>query len=80
MRLLSPRATERGGAEAHAKNLGLQDRVLVLTVEQFVATNVLELGTFTKSGRQETLKQIVAAYNAIVDEVETDPSLRIEVG
>lgn len=69
-----------GGAEAHARNLGLQNRVLVLTVEQFVATNILELSGFTKSGRQAALTQIIAAYNAIIAEVETDPSLRIELG
>lgn len=69
-----------GGAEAHARNLGIHERVSVLTVEQFVATNVFELSGFTRAGRQDTLKQIIDAYNSIVEEVESDPSLRIEVG
>jgi len=69
-----------GGAEAHAKNIGIDDRISVLTADQFVATNVLELSGFTRSGRQETLKQIIETYNAIVSEVESDPSLRIEIG
>jgi hypothetical protein len=36
------------------------------------------LGKFAIEGRRVALTEFVTRYNEIVDEVETDPSLRIE--
>jgi hypothetical protein len=37
------------------------------------------MGKFVMEGRRAVLKDFVARYNEIIDEVETDPSLRIEL-
>ena len=57
---------------------GLKGRVDVFDIEQFVALNVYELGKFELSGRRTAVADIVNRYNEIIDEVETDPSLKIE--
>ncbi len=65
-------------AEGLADNVGLGDRIDVFEIEQFVALNLYELGRFTAEGRRVALSDFVTRYNEIVDEVETDPSLKIE--
>jgi hypothetical protein len=65
-------------AEGLADNKGLGDRIDIFEVEQFVALNVYELGKFAAAGRRASVEGIVERYNAIIEEVETDPSLRIE--
>lgn len=62
-----------------AENKGLAERVDIFEVEQFVALNLYELGKFTADGRRTAVADLVTRYNAIVDDVETDPSLRIEL-
>lgn len=74
--------TTRSGvavAEGLAKNKGLADRVDVFEVEQFVALGLYEVGKFATEGRRLAVNDLVARYNAVVDEVETDPSLKIEL-
>ena len=66
-------------AEGLARNRGIADRVDVLEVEQFVATNIYELGAFHAETRREIVANIVERYNAIIAEHETDPSLMIEL-
>ena len=66
-------------AEGLLENVGIQDRVDVVEFEQFIATNVLEFGGFSSEGRREVFQRIVDAYNVVVDNHETDPSLRIEM-
>ena len=65
-------------AEALADNVGLGDRIDVFEIEQFIALNLYELGRFAAEGRRAALSDFVIRYNEIVDEVETDPSLKIE--
>lgn len=65
--------------EGLATNLGLADRIDIFEIEQFVALNVYELGKFVADGRKTAVDQIVKRYNEIVEQVETDPSLRIEL-
>jgi hypothetical protein len=65
-------------AEGLAEDAGLGDRIDIFEVEQFIAMNVFELGRFGAEGRSATVAEIVARYNEIIDEVETDPSLKIE--
>jgi len=66
-------------AEALADNAGCGDRIDVFEIEQFIALNLYELGKFAASGRQTAVTDVVERYNEIVDEFETDPSLKIEV-
>jgi hypothetical protein len=51
----------------------------VFEIEQFIALNLYELGKFAATGRQTAVRDVVNRYNEIVDEFETDPSLKIEV-
>lgn len=66
-------------AQGLADNVGLADRIDIFEVEQFVALNVYELGKFAAEGRKTAVTDIVGRYNEIVDEFETDPSLKIEL-
>ena len=66
-------------AEALAENVGLGDRIDIFEIEQFIALNLYEMGKFLMEGRRAVLKDFVTRYNEIIDEVETDPSLRIEL-
>jgi len=72
--------TARGlsAAEVLAENAGLGERIDVFEVEQFVALNLYELGKFAAEGRRVAVGDLVTRYNEIIDEVETDPSLKIE--
>jgi hypothetical protein len=51
-----------------------------MDAEQFIAGNLHELSAFKVADRMVTLQKLVDTYNAIIDEHETDPSLRIEIG
>lgn len=65
-------------AEGLAENAGLGERIDVFEVEQFIALNLYELGKFAAEGRRVAVGDVVNRYNDIVEEVETDPSLKIE--
>jgi Domain of unknown function (DUF4928) len=66
-------------AEALAANVGLAERIDVFEIEQFVALNLYELAKFAADGRKTAVTDLVNRYNEIVDEIETDPSLKIEL-
>jgi hypothetical protein len=66
-------------AEGLAGNAGLGERIDVFEIEQFVALNLYELGKFAADGRRVAVGGLVKRYNEIVEEVETDPSLKIEI-
>jgi hypothetical protein len=65
-------------AEGLAGNAGLADRIDVFEVEQFIALNLYELGKFAAEGRRVAVSEFVTRYNEIIEDVETDPSLKIE--
>ena len=67
-------------AESLADDKGIADRIDVFDIEQFLASNLYELGLFAPSGRKETAAKLISAYNAIIDSCETDPSLKISLG
>ncbi len=69
-----------GGAGALAKNANVDDRVDILEIEQFVATNVYEWSKFEHTQRPVRVRDLVDAYNRIIEHAETDPSLKIVVG
>jgi Domain of unknown function (DUF4928) len=66
-------------AEELAGNVGLGDRIDIFEIEQFVALNLYELGKFGADGRKTAVTDLVNRYNEIVEEFETDPSLKIEL-
>ena len=61
-----------------SENLGLEKRIDVFDIEQFVALNVYEKGKFIAEGRAHAITNLVNCYNKIIESEETDPSLRIE--
>lgn len=67
-----------GGAKALSKQAGVDDRLDVIEIEQFVATNVYEWSVFERDARPSAVQEIIERYNRIVGAVESDPSLRIE--
>ena len=66
-------------AEGLAANAGIADRLDVFEIEQFVALNLYELGKFKATGRRIAVEEMVERYNAIIEEIETDPSLKIAI-
>jgi hypothetical protein len=66
-------------AEGLASNVGLADRIDIFEVEQFVALNLYEIAKFAAEGRRIAVTDLVSRYNEIVEEFETDPSLKIEL-
>ena len=66
-------------AEGLAENAGLTERVDIFEIEQFVALNLYEWSAFEAAGRRLAIDDLVRRYNEIVEEVETDPSLKIEI-
>lgn len=62
-----------------ANRVGIDSRVDVLAIEQVISLAVLGLEGVDFEGRKVALNRIVARYNEIVDEVETDPSLKIRL-
>lgn len=65
-------------AQNLAADAGIGGRVEVWDVQQFVSTNVYEHELFNDEKRSATMRRIVETYNEIIDEYETDPSLRIK--
>ena len=68
------------GALALAKNADVAERIDILEIEQFIAINVFEWTAFQQTKRAMTIRQLVETYNRIIDECETDPSLKISMG
>lgn len=66
-------------AEVLAGQVEIADRIDVFEAEQFLAGNLYEIGKFAQAGRRTTAEQLISEYNLIIDECETDPSLRIDV-
>lgn len=69
-----------GGIRALAVNEDIADRIDVLEISQFLAINVYEWIGFKNQDRSLSLEKLIAAYNQIVDDCETDPSLKIALG
>ena len=68
------------GAGALAKNAGVEDRIDIIEIEQFVATNVYEWSQFEQSQRPLSVKKLVDTYNRIIEQSETDQSIKITIG
>jgi hypothetical protein len=66
-------------AEGLACNLGICDQIDIFEIEQFVTLNLYEWAEFGADGRETAVTDLVSRYNEIVEEFETDPSLKIEL-
>ena len=62
-----------------AEQLNVLQRIDVLDIEQFLVSNLYEHGRFAPQGRRSAVERLIAKYNEIVTEHETDPGLRIEL-
>lgn len=69
-----------GGAAALAKNAVAADRIEILEIDQFIAANVYEWSGFEHARRSNSMRELVEAYNRIIDQCETDPSMKIAIG
>ena len=67
-------------AEGLADMAGSANRIEVWDIEQFLSMNLNEHGLFCQKGRNDMAHRLVSAYNKIIDDCETDPSLKIEIG
>lgn len=76
--LLVPREQENK-ARILAQDEGIEKEVTIISIEDFVALNIIELATEESKDFFSVLKEIVEIYNKRLMEVETDLSLRIEV-
>jgi hypothetical protein len=62
-----------------AADAEISGRVEVWDIQQFLSTNIYEHGLFDEQSRTTKLADIIEKYNQIIDEKETDPSLKIEL-
>lgn len=69
-----------GGAKALSSAQGLDERIEILEISQFVTTNICELSQFNSEQRPVVIRRIFEKYNEIIDTCETDPSLKIIAG
>ena len=67
-------------ADGLARRRVIDERIDILDLQQFLAARVYEMGDFTSDGRRAALSSIIDQYNQIVDEVETDHSMKIRIG
>ena len=67
------------GAENSARMRGIEDRIDIVEVFQFLATNVYERSQFTTRGRRLAIENIFHEYNRIIQEVENNPSLMVQI-
>jgi len=69
-----------GGIKALALNADIAARIDILEIGQFITINVYEWIGFKNQDRSVSLEKLIHTYNAIIDECETDPSLKIALG
>ena len=66
-------------AKALAEDEGIDKELTIISIESFVALNIIELAIEENKDFFKILKEIVDVYNRRLEEVETDMSLHIEV-
>lgn len=65
-------------ADLNAEQFGIAGQLDVFEIEQWLASNITEWSQFGGQSRRLKVNELIAVYNAIVDRVESDPSMRIE--
>ena len=76
--LLIPREQENK-VRVLAQDEGIDQQLTIISIESFIALNIIEMATDENRDFFSILKEIVEIYNARLSEVETDLSLQIEV-
>jgi hypothetical protein len=76
--LLVPR-NQKEKARHIAEDQGIAGRMTIGSIEDFIAINIIELSDGRQEKFVEVLKSILDAYNARLEAVETDLSLKIEM-
>ncbi len=76
--LLIPRDQE-SKARILAQDEGIDSELTIISIEDFIALNIIELATDENKDFFAVLKEIVEIYNKRLSEVETDLSLQIEL-
>jgi hypothetical protein len=66
-------------AQIFAQEEGIDKELTIVSIEDFVALNIIELAAEESKDFFSVLQEIVGIYNKRLSEVETDLSLRIEV-
>ena len=61
-----------------ATQIEIDDRIDIIEFEQFIATNLFEQSKFDRDARPVAVKDLIDRYNRIVEDCETDPSLKID--
>jgi hypothetical protein len=76
--LIVPR--EKVGKAVHlAEELGIDKRLSVVAIEDFIGDNIIEMSHDSQQDFLTVLKAIVEKYNRRLESVETDLSLKIEL-
>lgn len=65
-------------ARSRCEDIGIKKSVEIWSVEQFLSTNVHEHGIFEISDCSDFLGKMIDRYNNVIDQKETDPSLKIK--
>lgn len=76
--LLIPREQENK-ARVLAQDEEIDQRLTIMSIENFIAMNIIEVATDENKDFFSVLKEIVEIYNTRLSAVETDLSLQIEV-
>lgn len=76
--LLIPREQENK-VRVLAQDEGIDQHLTIISIESFIALNIIEMATDENKDFFSVLKEIVEIYNARLSDVETDLSLQIEV-
>jgi hypothetical protein len=76
--LLIP-SKQENKARVLAQDEGIDQRLSIISIENFIGQNIIELADGENKDYFSVLKEIVEIYNARLSAVETDLSLQIEV-
>ena len=66
-------------ATVYAEIAGVQNRISILAIEDFITQNIIEMSTQQQRDFFSTLKAIIDEYNRRLEQVETDMSLKIDL-
>jgi hypothetical protein len=67
------------GAENSARMQGIEDRIDIIEVTQFLATNVYERSGFAAADRRSAIETILSECNMIIQSVENNPSHMVQI-
>ncbi len=70
---------KKATAVAFAEQEHLESQISIISIEDFITVNIIEISTGEKRDFFQILQDIIEIYNKRLSEVETDMSLRIEV-